>query len=234
MDKVAVSSQAVLLSGDDSLASERRAQQLLPLLNLTHPLGLQVSVFPKMILPQLHLPTRATNAHMILLFRRVFPVSIPTMLTKPNRPFPALTKDLFKMSQRSYQRILLAKVRMTLLHHLSRGWEAQLTNNLISQKSSRQFKIDGLRSERMPLNEQHRERVKSRVGVDIVRRLMGRMERLVVKRVSIIIPYCLHILTNRIAIESRVARIKARVAELTGNMETGGSPAASSRPSRRP
>jgi len=86
----------------------------------------------------------------------------------------------------------------------------------------------------MPLNEQRRDRVKSRAGVDIARRLMGRMERLVVKRVSIIIPYCLHILTNRIAIESRVARIKARVAELTGNMETGGSPTASSRPSRRP
>jgi len=36
-------------------------------------------------------------------------------------------------------------------------------------------------------------------------------------------------------IESRVARIKARVAELTGNMETGGgSPTSSTRPSRRP
>jgi hypothetical protein len=58
---------------------------------------------------------------MILLFRRVFLVSIPTMLTKPNRPFLALTKDLLKMYQRSYQRILLARVRMTPLHHLSRG-----------------------------------------------------------------------------------------------------------------
>ncbi|KAH9212733.1 hypothetical protein DL95DRAFT_174712 [Leptodontidium sp. 2 PMI_412] len=36
-------------------------------------------------------------------------------------------------------------------------------------------------------------------------------------------------------IESRVARIKARVAELTGNMETsGGSPTSSTRPARRP
>jgi hypothetical protein len=32
------------------------------------------------------------------------------------------------------------------------------------------------------------------------------------------------ILMRLVAIESRVARIKARVAELTGNMETGNSP----------
>jgi hypothetical protein len=86
----------------------------------------------------------------------------------------------------------------------------------------------------MLLSEQLRDRVKSRAGVDTVRRLMGMMERPVVKRVSIIVPDYLHILINQIAIESRVARIKARVAELTGNMETGGSPTASSRPSRRP
>ncbi|KAE8444132.1 hypothetical protein EG329_000820 [Mollisiaceae sp. DMI_Dod_QoI] len=35
-------------------------------------------------------------------------------------------------------------------------------------------------------------------------------------------------------IESRVARIKARVAELTGNMETSGSPTSNTRPARRP
>jgi hypothetical protein len=121
MDRVAAFSQAALILGDDSLASGRRARQLLPLLNLTQLLEQQASVSPKMIPHLSHLPTRTTSAHMLLLFKIVFPVSIPMMLTKPNRPFPALTKDLSKMSQHSFQRILLVKVKMTRLRHLSQG-----------------------------------------------------------------------------------------------------------------
>jgi hypothetical protein len=72
-------------------------------------------------------------------------------------------------------------------------------NNRTSQKSNHQFKIAGLRSERMLPSEQHgcrRDRVKSRAEVDIVRRPMGRMEKLVVKRVSIVAPDYLRVLTN--------------------------------------
>lgn len=53
--------------------------------------------------------------------------------------------------------------------------------------------------------------------------MMG-MEKRVVKRVSLSSNMCSSVLTTP-AIESRVARIKARVAELTGNMQqTGGRP----------
>jgi hypothetical protein len=44
------------------------------------------------------------------------------------------------------------------------------------------------------------------------------------KKVSFARLTCSEDILMRIAIESRVARIKARVAELTGNMEANGSP----------
>ena len=61
---------------------------------------------------------------------------------------------------------------------------------------------------------------------------MVMMARLVVKKVSLEIfektSYGIGLMMG-IAIESRVARIKARVAELTGNMEQSGAPASPAR-----
>ena len=66
--------------------------------------------------------------------------------------------------------------------------------------------------------------------------MMG-MERLMMERVSDPLEATLVLscrdADKRIAIEARVARIKARVAELTGNMEDGANGSRTHSPSRR-
>jgi hypothetical protein len=164
-----------------------------------------------------------------LLIRLLCKLLLSLLLRLESKPlFGLLFRLLFKFRSKLLS-LLESLLRLWLhLHHRHKRYHLKRKIVLSWRRKFHLYniRIGGRRFVRMPLNVQHNDRARSNPEEVIVLRVLQQhqitMERLAEKRVS---KFKLKIpsYTNKwTAIESRVARIKARVAELTGNMENSG------------